>query len=261
MCLHPSSFSSLQALADHPLSRSLYYSYFSYFTYLSYTGLCAYYCAASTQTIAYALEWRKAGAGAGYPLQRWLKVLQALHIALRATVITFGVYIFRWPLGKVCWYFSMAILSISVHNRVLGLAIWFIGICYPIFWYLSLSLPFRPPSRHSPSFCHYVISMVGPLGPWSERRFCPVRNWIHELTACSMVKFTRLHSYISGLFGSRIHYSYNTRILPYVFLFHSHVWSSVSFHSFFLFFTLRIFHRYAPPILPLFFFSASASFN
>ena len=50
--------------------------------------------------------------------------------------------------------------------------------------YLSPSL-FRPPSRHSPSFCHYVISMVGSLGPWSERRFCPVRNWIHELTACS----------------------------------------------------------------------------
>ena len=72
----------------------LYYnSFFSFFTYLAYIGLCAYYCASGTQTFAYAIGWRKLGAGAGYPLQRWPKVLQALHIMLRATVVTFGAYI------------------------------------------------------------------------------------------------------------------------------------------------------------------------
>src|SRR6266540_364396 len=56
------------------------HSYFSYFTHLTYIGMCAYYFAASTQTIAYSLRWRKSGAGVGYPLQRWPKFLQALHI-------------------------------------------------------------------------------------------------------------------------------------------------------------------------------------
>ena len=65
-------------------------SFFSYFTYLAYIGLCAYYCASGTQTLAYALGWRKIGAGAGYPLQRWPRVLQAMHVVLRATVVTFG---------------------------------------------------------------------------------------------------------------------------------------------------------------------------
>ena len=64
-------------------------SYFSYFTHLTYIGLCAYYCAASTQTIAYSLKWRKSGAGVGYPLQRWPKFLQALHVILQSSVITF----------------------------------------------------------------------------------------------------------------------------------------------------------------------------
>ncbi|KAF8809229.1 hypothetical protein BYT27DRAFT_7094616 [Phlegmacium glaucopus] len=68
-------------------------SYFSYFTYLTYIGICAYYCASSTQTIAYALAWRKSGGGAGYPLQRWPKALQALHVILRATVVTFPILV------------------------------------------------------------------------------------------------------------------------------------------------------------------------
>ena len=70
-------------------------SFFSFFTYLAYIGLCAYFCASGTQTLAYAIGWRKLGAGAGYPLQRWPKVLQALHVTLRASVVTFGaLYIF-----------------------------------------------------------------------------------------------------------------------------------------------------------------------
>ncbi|KDR73316.1 hypothetical protein GALMADRAFT_72750 [Galerina marginata CBS 339.88] len=68
-------------------------SYFSFFTYLTYTGLCAYYFASSTQTISYALRWRKGGAGAGYPLQRWSKILQALHVILQSTIITFPILV------------------------------------------------------------------------------------------------------------------------------------------------------------------------
>ena len=69
-------------------------SFFPFFTYLAYIGQCAYFCASGTQTFGYAVGWRKLGAGAGYPLQRWPKVLQALHIILRATVVNFGEYIY-----------------------------------------------------------------------------------------------------------------------------------------------------------------------
>ncbi len=65
------------------------HSYFSYFTDLSYIGICAYYCAAATQTIAYALKWKKSGAGVGCPLYSWPKFLQALHVILQASVVTF----------------------------------------------------------------------------------------------------------------------------------------------------------------------------
>ncbi|KAF8153422.1 hypothetical protein B0H34DRAFT_663051 [Crassisporium funariophilum] len=74
----------------HAGSRQVY---FSYFTYLSYIGLCAYYCAATTQTLAYAFGWRRSGAGAGYPLQRWSRILQALHVILQATVVTFPILV------------------------------------------------------------------------------------------------------------------------------------------------------------------------
>ncbi|KAF9473052.1 hypothetical protein BDN70DRAFT_413802 [Pholiota conissans] len=68
-------------------------SYFSFFTYLTYIGLCAYYFAAGVQTLLYALYWRKAGAGVGYPLQRWPKFLQALHVVLHSTVVTFPILV------------------------------------------------------------------------------------------------------------------------------------------------------------------------
>ncbi|KAF8956426.1 hypothetical protein BDZ97DRAFT_1671613 [Flammula alnicola] len=68
-------------------------SYFSFFTYLAYIGVCAYYFAAGTQTIMYAIFWRKAGAGVGYPLQRWPRILQALHLILQATVVTFPIVV------------------------------------------------------------------------------------------------------------------------------------------------------------------------
>lgn len=98
-----------------------YSSFFSYFTNLTYTGLCAYYCAASTQTIAYSLKWRKSGAGVGYPLQRWPKILQALHIILQSSVTTF-----REPFSLVSlfWFNKLTprVNSNSCHNRFLELA-------------------------------------------------------------------------------------------------------------------------------------------
>lgn len=82
-----------------PLLTSII-SFFSYFTYLTYIGLCAYYCASGTQTIVYAIQWRKLGAGVGYPLQRWPRVLQAMHVVLQATVFTFGKYYFSCYVQK-----------------------------------------------------------------------------------------------------------------------------------------------------------------
>jgi len=56
--------------------------YFSYFTHLSYVGLGAYFWASGVQTICYAF-------GLGYPLQRWPRILQFLHVLLFSTIITF----------------------------------------------------------------------------------------------------------------------------------------------------------------------------
>ncbi|KAH7334991.1 hypothetical protein B0J17DRAFT_672329 [Rhizoctonia solani] len=68
-------------------------SFFSYFTNLTYIGLCSYMWAASVQTIAYALRTRRfhtdSGARREYPLQRWPRILQFLHLVLWSTVTTF----------------------------------------------------------------------------------------------------------------------------------------------------------------------------
>ncbi|KAJ7190278.1 hypothetical protein GGX14DRAFT_546917 [Mycena pura] len=57
-------------------------SFLSFFTQLSYIGLTAYYCAAAVQTVAYA-RWGR------YPLRRWPRTLQALHVVLQSTMCTF----------------------------------------------------------------------------------------------------------------------------------------------------------------------------
>jgi len=63
-------------------------TYFSYFTHLSLIGLCTYLFAAGVQTIVYAHGKRK-----GYPLQRWPKVLQFLHVLLHSTIITYPILV------------------------------------------------------------------------------------------------------------------------------------------------------------------------
>ncbi|KAJ6599716.1 hypothetical protein DFH09DRAFT_1021167 [Mycena vulgaris] len=61
-------------------------SFLSYFTELSYIGLAAYYCAAAVQTLAYARYGR-------YPLRRWPRALQALHVLLQSTITTFPLIV------------------------------------------------------------------------------------------------------------------------------------------------------------------------
>ncbi|KAJ8093977.1 hypothetical protein PM082_009862 [Marasmius tenuissimus] len=66
---------------------------FSFFTTLTYIGICAYYWAAFVQTACYELERRKKGGRVGYPLQRWPKFLQSLHLILGTTIITYPIIV------------------------------------------------------------------------------------------------------------------------------------------------------------------------
>jgi hypothetical protein len=68
-------------------------SFFSYFTHLSYVGLCAYFWASGVQTAAFALRARSGNYNPTYPLQRWHRILQFLHVLLFSTIITYRVYL------------------------------------------------------------------------------------------------------------------------------------------------------------------------
>ncbi|PAV23898.1 hypothetical protein PNOK_0096600 [Pyrrhoderma noxium] len=63
-------------------------SYFSYFTELSNIGLCSYFFASGVQTFVYARS-----GGRSYPLERWPKFLQFLHILLFSTITTFPILV------------------------------------------------------------------------------------------------------------------------------------------------------------------------
>lgn len=111
-----------EAVREHDASRSvgcnfqcwlIATSYFSYFTELSNIGLCAYYWAAFTQTVLFLSNGCKR-----YPLQKWPRFLQFLHLFLQATVLTFR---------ESNFYFSSSMLIIAVssysgHHRLLGIA-------------------------------------------------------------------------------------------------------------------------------------------
>jgi len=62
--------------------------YFSYFTHLSLIGLTAYFFAAAVQTFVYAHGNRM-----GYPLQRWPRPLQFLHVLLHSTIVTYPILV------------------------------------------------------------------------------------------------------------------------------------------------------------------------
>ncbi|KAG2362898.1 hypothetical protein BDR07DRAFT_1450944 [Suillus spraguei] len=63
-------------------------SFFSYFTDLSYIGLVAYFWASSIQTIVFVLQGQKA-----YPLQKWPRILQLLHVLLNTTITIFPIIV------------------------------------------------------------------------------------------------------------------------------------------------------------------------
>lgn len=62
--------------------------FFSYFTDLSYIGLVAYFWASSIQTIVFVLRGQKA-----YPLQKWPRILQLLHVLLYTTITIFPIIV------------------------------------------------------------------------------------------------------------------------------------------------------------------------
>ncbi|KAJ3475221.1 hypothetical protein NLI96_g11975 [Meripilus lineatus] len=84
--------------------------YFSYFTSLSYIGLLAYFWASGVQTLAFALR-----GGKSYPLQRWPRTLQFLHMLLYSTIVTFPlvVTIVFWSLLSSSGTFSTKFSSWS----------------------------------------------------------------------------------------------------------------------------------------------------
>ncbi|KIJ92722.1 hypothetical protein K443DRAFT_422790 [Laccaria amethystina LaAM-08-1] len=66
-------------------------SYLSYFTNLSYIGICAYFFASGVQTFSYARNLKNGVEG--YPLQRWPRALQYLHVALYCTITTLPILV------------------------------------------------------------------------------------------------------------------------------------------------------------------------
>lgn len=72
------------------LTHILVTSYFSYFTELTYIGICSYYWASFTQTFVYARRRRLSPHKTPeYPLQRWPRILQLLHVMLGTTIVLF----------------------------------------------------------------------------------------------------------------------------------------------------------------------------
>ncbi|KAG6867589.1 hypothetical protein C0993_000810 [Termitomyces sp. T159_Od127] len=103
--------------------------YFSYFTHLTYIGLCAYFFAAGVQTLAYARSLRQSSDSPSYPLQRWPRALQALHVLLQTTITTYPVVvtIVFWALLASPTTFessetSWSNISMHIFNTVFALA-------------------------------------------------------------------------------------------------------------------------------------------
>lgn len=66
-------------------------TYLTYFTRLSYIGICAYFWAATTQTLSFALRQRQRKSG--YALQSWPKILQFLHLYLTSSILTLPIIV------------------------------------------------------------------------------------------------------------------------------------------------------------------------
>jgi len=124
-------------------------SFLSYFTLLSYVGLVAYYWAAAVQTFFYARYGR-------YPLRRWPRFLQGLHVLLQSTITTFPfiVTVVYWALLSSPRTFDTTLDSwenISIHALNTPFALFEILLTNapPAPW---LTLPF------------HILFLVGYLG-------------------------------------------------------------------------------------------------
>jgi len=120
-------------------------NFLSYFTFLTYIGICAYYFASGTQTIAYALGSRKSGAAVGYPLQQWPKFLQALHVTLQATITTLPILVtvVFWallasPSTFSTSYSSWSNLSVHAFNTVFALTEILLSNSPPAPWFTTV---------------------------------------------------------------------------------------------------------------------------
>ncbi|KAJ3861031.1 hypothetical protein EV359DRAFT_47993 [Lentinula novae-zelandiae] len=68
--------------------------YFSYFTELTHIGICSYYWASFTQTFFYALRQRHSMERLPeYPLQKWPRIFQLLHVMLGTTIISYPILV------------------------------------------------------------------------------------------------------------------------------------------------------------------------
>ncbi|KAJ4467253.1 hypothetical protein J3R30DRAFT_2072328 [Lentinula aciculospora] len=103
--------------------------YFSYFTELTQIGICSYYWASFTQTLAYALRQKHSSEiTPKYPLQSWSRFLQLLHVMLGTTVVSYPILvtIVFWALlasstAFSTKYLAWSNLSIHVLNTVWSL--------------------------------------------------------------------------------------------------------------------------------------------
>ncbi|EJU05333.1 hypothetical protein DACRYDRAFT_74529 [Dacryopinax primogenitus] len=111
----------------HPYSHvplTFFHRYFSYFTNLCYVGLVSWFWASAVQTGAFAFS-----KGKHYPLQRWPRFLQLLHVILFTTVAVypFIVMIVVWAIlynPKTYWattYSTWEEITVHILNGVFAL--------------------------------------------------------------------------------------------------------------------------------------------
>jgi len=98
-------------------------SFFSYFTEMSSIGICAYFFTAGTQTALYSRNTFQK-----FPLQRWPRTLQFLHLWLLSTITTFPllVTVVFWALLASSEVFSTSFsawsnLSLHAFNSLYAL--------------------------------------------------------------------------------------------------------------------------------------------
>ncbi|KAG8844560.1 hypothetical protein FRB91_002532 [Serendipita sp. 411] len=85
-------------LSQAVLDEIPFKQYYVYFTRLTFIGLTSYFCAAAFHSGFFVLSLRQLKKGEAtrapwYPLQKWGRVLQFLHLALFSTIITYPIIV------------------------------------------------------------------------------------------------------------------------------------------------------------------------